>query len=61
MNAMLVVVPVITFWLCPLIADKSMLMLQTAALEKALRQYTLHPLGAPSIPNPVNSFPAVIV
>jgi hypothetical protein len=28
---------VITFWLYPLIEDKSMLMLQTAALEKAAR------------------------
>jgi hypothetical protein len=37
-NAIIFAGSVITFWLYPLIADKSMLMLQTAGLEMALNQ-----------------------
>jgi hypothetical protein len=54
-NGMLFAGSVITFWVYPLIKDKSMLMLQTAGLEMATRLVTLHPLEAPLIPNPVNS------
>ncbi len=39
-NVMLFAESVITFWLYPLIADKSMLMLQTAGLEMAKRSVT---------------------
>ncbi len=54
-NRMLFAGSVITFWVYLLIKDKSMLMLQTAALEMATRSVTSHPLEAPLIPNPVNS------
>ncbi len=60
-NGMLVAGPLITFWLWPLIVDKSMLMLHTAALEMAASSITLHPLKSPHIPNPVNSYPVGIV
>jgi hypothetical protein len=46
---------VITFWLYPSIKDKSIMMLQTAALERPYREVTLHSLEAPYISNPVNS------
>ena len=61
MNEMLFAGSVITFWLYPLIVDKSMLMLQTAGLERARNLLTSHPELALCISNPVNSSPAGIV